>query len=117
MADCAVVLLNRCEVGKDGRTAFLAFQGQEGDAVRHRFRREVLFRRHPSGGRLAQLSSMLEDSIFFGVRSVSADCRQCCRSLTNQKPCAADSSTDGPLEKVYKACACPRNRMEPGAAG
>ena len=30
MANCTAVLLNRCEVGKDGRTR--AFEGQEGQA-------------------------------------------------------------------------------------
>ena len=56
------------------------------------FGEKVLLRRHPSGGRLAKLSSMWEDGIFLGVRSVSAEMNvvQRCRSLANQRLCSAE---------------------------
>ena len=101
---------------------------------------ELLFRRHPSGGQLAILSSMWEDGIFFGVRSVSAEvifgsAAGVWRTRTVQrrteaarlkpeaadliggiprKTSSADSSTDGPLENLELGVRLPREEMELG---
>ena len=74
----AVVLLNRCEVGKDDRTAFER-------AERHRVRREGLLPEAPQwrpSGKAKQHVGPISER--------GDDCRQCHRSLANQL-CAAPS--------------------------
>ena len=61
MADNAASLLNRCG------------QGQDCEAERHRVRREGALQVTHHWGQLAKLSSMWEDGIFLGVRSVGAE--------------------------------------------
>ena len=47
MANYAAVLLNRCEVGKDGRTASERSKGKKAKLCGIEFGEKVLFPRHP----------------------------------------------------------------------
>ena len=73
LVEYSAVLLNRCEVGKDGKTAYERSRGKTAKVNGIEFGEKVLFRKSPIGNRLAKFSSLWDDGVYLGVRSVSAE--------------------------------------------
>ena len=59
-------VLNRFEVGKDGRTAYERCKGKKAKHLGIEFGEAVLWRRRPSGGALGKLSAAWSNGFFFG---------------------------------------------------
>ena len=73
MTEYASVLLNRCEVGKDGKTAYERMKGKRATVLGIEFGEQVHMKRFPTNQRLSKLSIMWSDAIFLGVRTVSGE--------------------------------------------
>ena len=61
-------LLNRLEVGHDGKTAYERNKGKKAKVTGVEFGESVLWKRKPVGGALGKLAVMWEDGVFFGLR-------------------------------------------------
>ena len=68
LMEYAAYLLNRFEVGHDGRTAYERCKGKTAKCAGIEFGEGVLWRRKPVGGALGKLSVMWEDGVFLGVK-------------------------------------------------
>ena len=64
----AAHLLNRFEVGHDGRTAYERCKGKRAMCAGIQFGEGVLWRRKPIGGALGKMSVRWESGIFLGVK-------------------------------------------------
>jgi hypothetical protein len=64
----AAYVLNRFEVGHDGRTAYERCKGKQARAPGVQFGEGVLWRRKPIGNALGKLTLLWEDGIFLGVK-------------------------------------------------
>ena len=73
MAEYAAVLLNRFEVGRDGKTAFERCKGKKSKTLGLEFGEGLLWKRKPSGGALGKLSCLWEDGIYLGVKSTTGE--------------------------------------------
>ena len=66
LVEYAAVLLNRFEVGRDGRTAFERSKGRKARTLGLEFGEAVLWKRKRVGGALAKLSCLWDDGFFLG---------------------------------------------------
>ncbi len=60
-------MLNRLEVGKDGKTAYERNKGKTAKVFGSEFGEAVWWRRKPIGGALGKVERMGEDGIFLGT--------------------------------------------------
>ena len=68
MVEYAAFLTTRCEVGKDGKTAYERVKGKEARVQGFEFGEGVLWKRKRAGGPLGKLTCMWEDGVFLGVK-------------------------------------------------
>ena len=61
MIEYAAVLLNRFEVGRDGRTSYERMKGKQAKTMGMEFGEAILWKRKPSGGALGKLTCMWQD--------------------------------------------------------
>ena len=73
LVEYAAFLLNRFEVGKDGRTAYERNKGKPAKTHGIEFGEIVWWRRRPAGDLAAKLSSLWESGVFLGVKGVSGE--------------------------------------------
>ena len=73
IVEYAAVLLNRFEVGHDGKTAFERNKGKKAKTLGIEFGEAVLWKRRPTGGALGKLSCMWEDGVYLGIRGSSGE--------------------------------------------
>ena len=73
MVEHAAVILNKCEVGKDGKTSHERLKGKKATLLGIEFGEGVLFRRKPGQPKLAKLSSLWEEGIYLGHRAASGE--------------------------------------------
>ena len=73
VVEYAAFLLNRGEVGHDGKTAYERCKAKRGKLPGLEFGEKVLWRRKPVGNHLAKLTSLWEDGIFLGVKGSSGE--------------------------------------------
>ncbi len=62
------MLLNRFEVGKDGKTAYERCKAKKARTLGLEFGEAIQSKRHPMTGRLAKLTSLWADGVFLGVK-------------------------------------------------
>ena len=65
----SALVLNRYEVGKDGRTSYERCKGKKAKTLGLEFGESVLWKRKPSGGHLGKLTSLWEDGVYLGIKS------------------------------------------------
>jgi hypothetical protein len=63
MAEYAAFLLTRCEVGKDGKTAYERLKGKKAKVQGMEFGEGVMWKRRREGGPLGKLTCMWEDGV------------------------------------------------------
>ena len=68
LVEYASFLLNRQEVGHDGKVAYERLKGKRGTVHGIEFGEGVLWKRRPEGGGLGKLSILWEDGFFLGVK-------------------------------------------------
>ena len=68
MAEYVAFLLNRFEVGHDGKTAYERLKGKKAKVNGLEFAEGVLFKKKASQGQLGKLNIMWEDGIYLGVK-------------------------------------------------
>ena len=73
LVEFAATLINRYEVGRDGRTPHERLRGKASRLVGLEFGEKVNFRRAPVGSRMAKLDSLWSDGVFLGYRAVSGE--------------------------------------------
>ena len=73
MAEYAGWLLTRCEVGRDGKTAYERIKGKHARVQGMEFGEAVLWKRRRQGGPLGKLTSMWEDGVFLGIKGSTAE--------------------------------------------
>ena len=73
IVEYAAFLLNRAEVGRDGRTAYERCKGKRGRVPGLVFGEGVLWRRRPIGRKLAKLTCLWEEGIFLGIKGASGE--------------------------------------------
>jgi hypothetical protein len=73
MAEYAGYLLNRQEVGHDGKTSYERSKGKKAKTFGIDFFEAVLWKRKPSGGGLGKLAIMWNDGIFLGVKGTTGE--------------------------------------------
>ena len=76
MVEHAPVILNKCEVGKDGKTSHERVEAKKTTLLGVEFGEDVLFHRRLGQAKLAKLSSLWEDGMF--TRSSSCQWRKRC---------------------------------------
>ena len=72
IAEYAAYLLNKLEIGKDGKTAWERSRGKKGAVMAVEFGEKVLWKVRPSG-RLAKMSPKWEEGVFVGVKADSGE--------------------------------------------
>jgi hypothetical protein len=73
LIEYASYLLNRFEVGRDGRTSYERCKGKPSKTLGFEFGESVLWRRKPISGALGKLSSLWSEGIYLGVRGSSGE--------------------------------------------
>ena len=73
LMEYAAYLLNRFEVGHDGKTAYERCKGKAARCSGIEFGEAVLWRKKRVGGALGKLSSMWEDGVFLGVKGKTGE--------------------------------------------
>ena len=73
LVEFAAVLVNRYEVGHDGKTPFERSRGKKSKMLGLEFGEMLNFRRNRAPGRLAKLDCQWEDGIFLGYRTTSGE--------------------------------------------
>ena len=66
-------LLNRFEVGHDGKTAYERCKGKKAKTLGIEFGEAILWKRQAIGGALAKMSCLWEDGVYLGVRGASGE--------------------------------------------
>ena len=66
-------LLNRMEVGKDGKTSYERNKGKKAKVAGVEFRETVLWKRRPVGNALEKLAILWEDGVFLGVKGTARE--------------------------------------------
>ena len=72
IAEYAAYLLNKLEIGKDGKTAWERSRGKKGVVLAVEFGEKVLWKVRTSG-RLAKMSPKWEEGVFVGVKAESGE--------------------------------------------
>jgi hypothetical protein len=73
LAKFAATQLNKCEVGKDGRTACERLRGKSGVILGIEFGEQVLFRRKHIGAKLAKLTSVWSEGVYVGRKASTGE--------------------------------------------
>ena len=73
IAQHAVFLLKRFEVGRDGKTAYERLRGKSAKVQGMAFAEGFLWKRKRAGGPLGKLTCMWEDGIYLGVKAGTAE--------------------------------------------
>ena len=73
LVEWAAVVLNRYEVGKDGKTSFERCKGKQAKTFGLEFGEAVLWKRKPSGGHLGKLTCLWEDGVFLGIKGCTGE--------------------------------------------
>jgi hypothetical protein len=73
MVEYSALLLNRFEVGRDGKTAYERCKGKQAKTAGLEFGEAVLWKRKRVGGALGKMTCMWEDGVFVGVRGKSGE--------------------------------------------
>ena len=73
LVEFAGTVVNRYEVGRDGKTPFERLRGKQSRLIGLEFGEKVNFRRTAVGVRMAKLDSLWSDGVFLGYRSVSGE--------------------------------------------
>ena len=73
LMEYAAHLLNRFEVGHDGKTSFERCTGKKARSAGIEFGEGVLWRRKPVGGALGKLTSMWGEGVFLGVKGKTGE--------------------------------------------
>jgi hypothetical protein len=73
LVEYAAFLLNRFEVGRDGKTAYERSKGKTAKSLGLEIGEAVLWRRKPVGGAMAKLTCLWSDGVFLGIRGVSGE--------------------------------------------
>lgn len=73
LVEFAAVLVNRYEVGHDGKTPYERSRGKRSKLLGLEFGELVNFRKSPTQGKLAKLESLWDDGVFLGYRSSSGE--------------------------------------------
>ena len=73
MVGYAAVLLNRFEVGKDGRTAYERLKNKTSKMLGLEFGELILWKRKPVGGAMGKMSCMWEDGVYLGLKSTTGE--------------------------------------------
>ena len=73
LVEFAAVLVNRYEVGHDGKTPYERLRGKQSNLLGLEFGEKLHFRRTRSGGKLAKLDVAWQDGVFLGYRSTSGE--------------------------------------------
>ena len=73
LTEYAAFLLNRFEVGRDGKTAYERMKGKSAKVRGAEFGEKLLWKRRPLKGSLEKLTCLWEDGTFLGVRAVSGE--------------------------------------------
>ena len=71
LVEHASFLINRGEVGHDGKTPYERCKAKRGKLPGLAFGEKILWRRRPVGGYLSKLTCLWEDGIFLGVKGSS----------------------------------------------
>ena len=66
-------LVNRAEVGHDGRTPYERLKGKKARLPRMEFGEAVMWKRRPQGGPLGKLSCLWSDGIYLGVKGSTGE--------------------------------------------
>ena len=74
LVEFAAVLLNRFEVGTDGKTAFERLRGKPSRILNLEFGEQVHFRRTRTDSKMVKLGLLWSDGVFLEYRSASAEC-------------------------------------------
>ena len=73
LVEYASFLINRGEVGHDGKTPYERCKAKRGKLPGLAFGEKILWRRRPVGGNLSKLTCLWEDGIFLGVKGSSGE--------------------------------------------
>ena len=73
LVEYAGFLLNRGDVGHDGKTAYERCKAKRGKMPGLEFGEKVLWRRKPVGNQLAKLTILWEDGIYLGIKGASGE--------------------------------------------
>ena len=73
LVEYAGLLVNRFEVGRDGKTRFERCKGKKAKTLGIEFGEAVLWKRKPGGGALGKLTCMWEDGVYLGIRGTSGE--------------------------------------------
>ena len=73
LVEYAAFLLNRGDVGHDGKTAYERCKAKRGRMPGLEFGEQVLWRRRPIGNQLAKLTCLWEDGVYLGVKGTSGE--------------------------------------------
>ena len=73
MVEYVAVLMNRFEVGRDGRTSFERCKAKKAKMLGVEFGEAVLWKRRPVGGALGKLTCLWEDGIYIGVKATTGE--------------------------------------------
>ena len=73
MAEYAAVVLNRLEIGHDGKTAYERTKGKSAKHYGFEFGEKLLWKRKSSTGALGKLSCLWSTGIFLGVKSMTGE--------------------------------------------
>ena len=73
LCEYGALLLNRCEVGRDGKTSYERCKGKSAKLMGIEFGEEILWRRKPLGNHLAKLACLWENGVFLGVKATSGE--------------------------------------------
>ena len=104
----AAVLLNRFEVGHDGKTALERNKGKKAKFLGIEFGEAILWKRRPVGGALGKLSCLWEDGVYLGIRGQSgeivvSDAKGVWRTRTVQRKPIEDRWQETGHEMIRKA--------------
>ena len=73
LVEFAGTLVNRYEVGRDGKTPHERLRGKQSRLLGLEFGEKVHFRKTPVGNKMAKLDSLWSDGVFLGYRSMSGE--------------------------------------------
>jgi hypothetical protein len=98
-------LLNRFEIGQDGKSAYERCKGKSARTLGIEFGESVHWKRKPVGGALAKATCLWEDGIFLGIRGASGeiivgDERGVWKTRSVQRKPLSERWADGCLEAV-----------------
>ena len=90
IVEYAAHLLNRFEVGHDGRTAYERSKGKTAKSMGIELGEAVLWKRKPVGGALGKLTVLWDEGVFLGVKGrtgefVMGDARGIWKTRTIQR--------------------------------